>query len=184
MICEKVKKQFCKLLVSTILCILLRCRRIVVAVCSLFLHAILASFCLQCTLYVHACSVFWRSLLMCLYVCMSVLFGIVFFFFNFVHIEKKRIACCRDKHWKCEQHKYTSNNNQIECRRINWTDCEWQNTFTREKKSEKKPCIMIFVSIYICVSNRLLWTIFFLVSFFSCRNLFSNEGLTLFRSCM
>lgn len=32
MICEKVKKQFCKLLVLTILCILLRCRRIVVAV--------------------------------------------------------------------------------------------------------------------------------------------------------
>lgn len=31
MICEKVKKQFCKLLVSTILYILLRCRRIVVA---------------------------------------------------------------------------------------------------------------------------------------------------------
>lgn len=126
-------------------------------------------------LSVHACSVFWRILLMC-----------VFFFILFcsVHngIKKKSEMHVAEKNIG-----NSSNTNIPTTTTIKLNAGELSEPIASGKtytKRIKKPCIMIFVSIYICVSNRLLCTFFLSISLFLCCNLFSNEGLTLFRSCM
>lgn len=120
MICEKVKKQFCKLLVLTILCILLHCRRIVVAdlfffpISPILLHIV---FCAQCSILIQTFLSFsfvcWR--LFCLY--------------------RSKVKCMLQKQTEKMPAAVEppTNNNQIECLRINSTDCKWQNTWNKKK---------------------------------------------------
>lgn len=98
MICEKVKKQFCKLLVLTILCILLCCRRIVVTLFhfpyALTIHILSLLFPLSFT-HSHAS----------MYIVIP-FFDVVDFTRRFFFCSIRRKAKCmlqRDKHWKCWQ---------------------------------------------------------------------------------